>query len=90
MAEIKATENKTGTLFYTKIREGTPSFRVRFRSFQQVLLENKEIKDELSQMEVNYNYFKYPFPYTGMEEARPASRVCNLHSPNQSPNSTKT
>jgi hypothetical protein len=90
MADIKATENKTGTLFYTKIREGTPSFRVRFRSFQQVLLENKEIKEELSQMEVNYNYFKYPFPYTGTAEARHASRVCNPPCHNQSPNSTRT
>lgn len=90
MADIKATENKTGTLFYTKIREGTPSFRVRFRSFQQVLLENKEIKEELSQMEVNYNYFKYPFTNADMEKVRPANTVCNLPCPNQSPNFTKT
>lgn len=90
MADIKATENKTGTLFYTKIREGTPSFRVRFRSFQQVLLENKEIKEELSQMEVNYNYFKYPFTDADTAEARPASKACNPPCPNQSQSSTRT
>jgi hypothetical protein len=57
-SELKVTATHTGTLFYTKLADANGKYRVRFRSFQQVQLENKEVQEELSQMQTNYNFFK--------------------------------
>lgn len=41
MIDQKTSANKTGTLFYTKVGDGNKPYRVRFRSFQQGLFENR-------------------------------------------------
>jgi hypothetical protein len=60
----KVTATQTGTLFYTKLQEGG-SFRVRFRSFNHIQLENRERQAELEQIQSDYKFFKYALSKTG-------------------------
>lgn len=74
----KITATQTGTLFYTKIGESTGRYRVRFRSFQQAQLENREVQDELEQLHTNYKYFKYVCINVGMGRVRAIREACSL------------
>jgi hypothetical protein len=58
MSDHKTSANKTGTLFYTKLGESKKGYRVRFRSHQQGMFENRGLISELNDMQVNYNLFK--------------------------------
>jgi hypothetical protein len=59
MSDSKISANKTGTVFYTKLPEASKGYRIRFRSFQQNMFENREVIDNLEQIQASYNLFKY-------------------------------
>lgn len=60
MNEFKISENRTGTLFYTRIGEGqNKPYRVRFKSFQLGVYENRPLIESLENLQNNYNVFKY-------------------------------
>ena len=58
MSEFKVSSNHTGTLFYSKIGTGNRPYRIRFQSFQQGIVHNKHLIEELDQIHTNYNVFK--------------------------------
>ena len=75
MSENKITATQTGTLFYTKIADGAGSFRVRFKSFNLLTLQNRERQAGLEQMQSEYNQFKYDPCHAGTEGPRAGRTV---------------
>lgn len=75
MLNFKVSENKTGTVFYSRRGEGANKpYRVRFKSFQLGRFDNRHLMEDLDQMHNNYNVFKYLRLHKETEGAPPRRR----------------
>lgn len=58
MNSEKISVNQTGTLFYTKYSYNSNGFRVRFKSFNMSVYDNREKLTQLDELYSNYALFK--------------------------------